>query len=344
MSEQSKVYTAGLAVAVALGLLGSLLVSDDRITVLQPTFLGVETALSLQSQPRQWKTPVFRQAYLHSRLLDALFIKPGLEGEVFVFDWGNMHVKRFSRDGTLLSEFGGKGNGLGEFINPTDMAIRETGEVVITDPKKGLVTIFGRDGKPATPLQIVSTPCRIDFLRDGLVVGMVGGAADNLFELYDAEGRRLRSCGQFIKDQSDNSICLDGWVVVGAGDVFVYVALYAGIIASYDRDGKLRFLVGTIDGPTLPAIEVTSLGSRRLPLSTPRSAECISVTSEKIYIMKSTDHDGSHVKSMDVYSLTDGAYQYSFELPEQCTRALVTDSSVYTLARDTLAKWEWKQP
>jgi len=54
-------------------------------------------------------------------------------GNVFVADFYNNRVQKFSADGTFLSNFGVKGSGPGQFLYPIALAISDDGSVFVAD-------------------------------------------------------------------------------------------------------------------------------------------------------------------------------------------------------------------
>ena len=54
-------------------------------------------------------------------------------GNVFVADFYNNRVQKFSADGTFLSSFGSKGSGPGQFSYPIALAISDDGSVFVAD-------------------------------------------------------------------------------------------------------------------------------------------------------------------------------------------------------------------
>ncbi len=58
------------------------------------------------------------------------FDKPG---DVYVADWKNDRVQKFTPDGDYLATFGGPGTGEGELKLPSDVAIDNEGDIYVTD-------------------------------------------------------------------------------------------------------------------------------------------------------------------------------------------------------------------
>jgi hypothetical protein len=69
------------------------------------------------------------------------------EGCVLILDAGNHKIKKFGIDGTVISSFGTKGSGPGEFNGPTRLDICPDGDILVNDLAANAVNIFGRNGR-----------------------------------------------------------------------------------------------------------------------------------------------------------------------------------------------------
>ena len=55
------------------------------------------------------------------------------KGNVFVADFYNHRIQKFTRDGEFLTSFGVEGNGEGEFFHPIAMAAAANGSIYVVD-------------------------------------------------------------------------------------------------------------------------------------------------------------------------------------------------------------------
>ncbi|RMF06938.1 MAG: 6-bladed beta-propeller, partial [Alphaproteobacteria bacterium] len=60
-------------------------------------------------------------------------IAVGPEGNIFVADFYNHRIQKFSPDGTFLTAFGSKGHAPGEFFHPIAVDVAPDGTVFVTD-------------------------------------------------------------------------------------------------------------------------------------------------------------------------------------------------------------------
>jgi DNA-binding beta-propeller fold protein YncE len=68
------------------------------------------------------------------------------EGDVYVTDWRNDRVQKFTADGRFLMQFGTPGAGEGEFNRPTGIAVDQAGVIYVADWHNDRLQVFDADG------------------------------------------------------------------------------------------------------------------------------------------------------------------------------------------------------
>jgi DNA-binding beta-propeller fold protein YncE len=72
----------------------------------------------------------------------------GRDESVYVVDQGRTRIVKFSSDGQVLTSWGSKGNGDGQFDDPTSVAVDTTNnKVYVADPRNRRIQVFDSDGK-----------------------------------------------------------------------------------------------------------------------------------------------------------------------------------------------------
>jgi DNA-binding beta-propeller fold protein YncE len=72
----------------------------------------------------------------------------GPDDSIYVVDQGNTRIVKFSPDGRTLAIWGSKGNGDGQFDDPTSVAVDPTThKVYVADPRNRRIQIFDANGK-----------------------------------------------------------------------------------------------------------------------------------------------------------------------------------------------------
>ena len=74
------------------------------------------------------------------------------DGSVYVADWGNDRVQKFSSDGELLAIFGASPTGVGSLTRPTGVAVDRDGDVYVADCGNNRVQIYSAGGEYITGL------------------------------------------------------------------------------------------------------------------------------------------------------------------------------------------------
>ena len=75
-------------------------------------------------------------------------------GDVYVADTGNRRIQVFNADGKFLFSFGSSGSAVGQFIEPSSVAIDQSGQVYVADYWNRRVQIFSAQGKPLSQFTV----------------------------------------------------------------------------------------------------------------------------------------------------------------------------------------------
>ncbi|MGA7276171.1 MAG: NHL repeat-containing protein, partial [Candidatus Udaeobacter sp.] len=72
----------------------------------------------------------------------------GADDSIYVVDQGHSRIVKFNPNGTVLTGWGRKGNGDGEFSDPTSIAVDPaTNKVYVADPINKRIQVFDENGK-----------------------------------------------------------------------------------------------------------------------------------------------------------------------------------------------------
>ena len=75
----------------------------------------------------------------------------GPDDSIYVVDQGHNRIVKFSPDGEVLASWGSKGNGDGEFNDPTSVAVDPaTNKIYVADPRNKRIQVFDSAGKFVT--------------------------------------------------------------------------------------------------------------------------------------------------------------------------------------------------
>lgn len=314
----------------------------------QPFFLEGDRAPKAQAAAgRVWKEYSFEKLLTlgPSAVTKPVIVRVADTGDIYTLDWADLRIKKLSPDGKLLRSFGdGKGTGAGAFTNPTSFSVTPGGELWVCDPLQRKLAHFEPNGTVdvVTPRDAVD---RVAVLGDALVT-MAPPGNNALFEVYSPSGKQLRSFGEFLQNQPEQGIILDG-AIVGDADSggFVYGGRHIGVIAGYGVDGGRRFVAHTIDDTPLPKVLNIDGRLKVKPTGAP-SVMSLSIQGNYLYALSGTQAettDGASVQVMDVYDKRDGNYLFSLKLPDTCIEAVVHADRIYVLNSEGITMWRFRQ-
>ena len=70
--------------------------------------------------------------------------------DVYIADWRNDRIQKFSPDGKFLLKFGCSGTGDGEFNRPTGVAVDNDGDIYVADWNNNRLQVFDSEGNYLT--------------------------------------------------------------------------------------------------------------------------------------------------------------------------------------------------
>ncbi|TFG53900.1 MAG: hypothetical protein E4H35_07915, partial [Candidatus Aminicenantes bacterium] len=177
-------------------------------------------------------------------------------GNLYVLDSGNHRVQKFGPDGKHLATFGRHGQGPGEFVYPSWLAVDAQGFLYVSDPNNNRVQVLTPDGKDhktirflegvagdvfcAGPGELFMSQPRIRF---NFGAGEDGKKAElpKLIKVLDGEGKTVREFGdpQDFKDDMVNSSANEVIMTVDGGGAPCLVFPRQNRIDRYGADGSL---------------------------------------------------------------------------------------------------------
>lgn len=274
-------------------------------------------------------------------LIKPFWIDVDQHENIYVFDYGDLTLKKFSREGKFVRAFGkGKGKGPGEFMNPMNSAIDAEGKVWIADAVNVNITVFRADGVFEKMFRLKQHPERFLLLgRSGKFVVMPSSQVEDRFEVYDHNGQAVKSFGRLIPDQAQNWMALGGRAAADDSGRFVQVFTRAGYIVGYDSTGQLRFYRETIDPVPFPKL-IVSEGGQGFDPKAPWASTTVNIVGDEVFVLSMSGAYKVKVGVIDSYSNQDGSYLYSFKLPDWATHAFVTKNHIYSVVDTTVTKWK----
>jgi hypothetical protein len=303
-------------------------------------------AINLQKQNkryRAWREIEVDTLAVIGRSGKGILYKPGyVKGDssgVYVIDYGDSSVKKFDKNGDLIVKYGqGRGEGPGEFINPTGVAIGENGTVWVADGGARSLNWFTSDGDFLRKLTFKDGILRVAPIEGGWYYLMrVSPLKPEIFFLYNAEDAMMRSFGELVENYRDVALSLSGDILSVRKDM-VYVSSYYGVILRFDVNGELAYAREGIEKGKPPQVETGQAKGNLFQRIVNKKTlyNCPSLSGEKLYVHAFSTSKELDASILDVYHVTDGTYQYSFKLPGFSICTSVAGDYIYTL-QDTTA-------
>ena len=122
----------------------------------------------------------------------------GPDDSVYVMDQGRTRVVKFSPDGQVLTVWGTKGSGDGQFDDPASVAVDPmANKVYVADPRNKRIQVFDSDGKFLTKWIVPEWGGQYGF--EDLAIDSKNGrlyassANMNAVLIFDLNGNRIRS-------------------------------------------------------------------------------------------------------------------------------------------------------
>ncbi len=271
-----------------------------------------------------------------------ILYKPGyIKGDgsgVYIIDYGDSSIKKFNNNGNLVVKYGkGRGEGPGEFINPTGVAIDENGKVWVADGGARSLDWFTGKGDFLRKLTFKEGILRIAPIEGGWYYLMrLSPLKPEIFYLYNAEDALTRSFGELLEDYRNVALSLSGDILSIRKDM-VYVSSYYGVILRFNINGKLVFAREGIEKGKPPQVETGRAKGNFFQRIVNKKTlyNCPSLKDEKLYLHAFSTSKEMGASVLDVYHVTDGTYQYSFKLPGFSVCTSVAGDFIYTLQDTT---------
>ncbi len=259
---------------------------------------------------------------------------------LYVLDWGSKRVIRISIQYPVSTRAYGKGEGQapGEFINPTDVKVDSLYQVWVVDPPSGRVVVFDSTGHLQHMYTFKHLPTRIALTASTFAILPAVHTEPYLFYLYNLSGQLIKPFGALIA-HPEEAMAFDGWLDSHGGSFF-FAGYRVSRIARFDASGNMLFYRDMIERFPVPKVMVDARGGRRVDPGAPVAALNMNTDTTYLYVYTRTD---ANTRILDVYSQEDGAYLFSYPLPDSLRLSVMHGTSLYGIANDTLlVQYTWK--
>jgi sugar lactone lactonase YvrE len=158
---------------------------------------------------------------------------------IYVADWNYCTIHKFDMNGKLLSSFGNKGQGPGEFQSINSMAAFKQG-LALVDAGNMRIVIVDSNDKQLKAFKIFKAYTGIATSEDGTSVYVTPRSTQSkLIEILDQSGKLLGSFGERISFNNKNSALNTTFLQRNSlGELWV-AWKYFPIVRRYNRNGEL---------------------------------------------------------------------------------------------------------
>lgn len=269
-------------------------------------------------------------------LYHPIAIEVDINEEVYVLDYSDHVVKRYTSEGALLHRYGhGPGQGPGETGNPTDFALAPDQKgVFINDEQGRKVEFFAVNDGHVSTIHINHPAWRIAAIHNGRINAAFGSGADHMISVADKQtGDFLQVSPPVIRETHYNVKALVG-ETAAVQDQIIHVPHYGGLIFSYSlSEGEYTYVTEQVNPPPLPTVERTEINgavSVGLPYSELNHRNLsVHVDEYSIYILVYRDDQGKSHFYIDTYDLDSGTYRHSYALGQGFRDFAVGDGSLF---------------
>lgn len=168
------------------------------------------------------------------------FIAVGEDGSIYVSDFGNKRIQKFSSTGEYVTHWGNSGKQLGDFYNPTGIAVSDD-SVFVVDRDLNRIQKFSLDGEFITTWGKKGTAEGQFFFPNGITI------SNGLLYVVDTGNQRIQvfsTDGEFVSSFGSSGLGTGQFLNVSGIDADEYGNIFVtdkgnGKIEKFSGDGEL---------------------------------------------------------------------------------------------------------
>ena len=266
------------------------------------------------------KLPISVDTVLNGEL-DATLGRPQLltvsDSLIVFFDYNENRLSAIDFSGHYRWRVGRRGQGPGEWANPTALAAANAGGVLVHDGGNARLVRIDASGKITRSLQITSPLQRLGKLSDGRWVAFGGSRGRPVAELLDTAASIVRTLPWAVWPDSAAGLGSQLRVASGASGAVVAVSIYTGRMMPVRPDLTLDWGASGIDPKPLPVrVPVSGSDGTTFASVAPDTKPAIrdaAIVGNQVFVLAAGQDIGGRM--FDVYDLPTMKYRASIRVP-----------------------------
>lgn len=268
-----------------------------------------------------------------------------VDSEIYLWNFSNREVNKYSANGDLLETYGQFGNGPEDLDRVVQIKVNKD-RVILFDAGNSALKEFDRATAQFISSSKIEYPIDkgIFYGDDQIYLQSYGKAGSLSFGIYDQETKEVDSdlaVNELFNDIPDSGLIYDGFFAPTECGVF-YVSYQMPEIYRLDNKGNVDFNVKTIYN--VPAPTIVKTANITAPQNTFIHLMGLYADCYKIYLLTSVVNADSQ-RVVDIYDVADGEYMESIVVPslpdgQNPTEIVVEGNKWYILYDEKLVVYE----
>tara|TARA_R110000868_G_scaffold238206_1_gene492712 strand:+ start:364 stop:1410 length:1047 start_codon:yes stop_codon:yes gene_type:complete len=345
----SKRFYVLLFLGVLFGLiLGFILIRSNKTTDLNKEFVQLPVPQDFNS--RTWKDIRFKKNGISEGFISSLHMRISQNNYVFVADNNEKVINQFNLDGKLKQSFGkGEGRGPGEFLGIIDIMIDQSGNIWGLDDRNNTVTVF--DVNDSENFEVLNFPEVFNrVIPAGNNSYWLERKFDNQMKKYSLSGEYLGDAEAIVETPTLWSFVLESYAALTLDGSVIQSQYHTNLFLKYSKEGKILFFREPIEFLGYPKIDpyyANEVGKMNTVDFTSwkqitRNPQVVNNTIQLFVHQKVGNRDNWRKGFMDVYSLENGDYLYSYELPERLESVAISSDYLAGISEELGKVVVWK--
>ncbi|MDR8393814.1 hypothetical protein NC796_21860 [Aliifodinibius sp. S!AR15-10] len=270
-------------------------------------------------------------------------------GHLYVLDYQPVPriVKIDPGNNAIVREYGnGRGRGPGELLNPTDFAISGNGSVWIADNPTSRISVFDQDSRYRKEWVIRHIPYKLAFTRRDDI--LIHSSVNPTIKLADSLRNILWNSEPLVEKPERWASVISGFVLAESNSAF-FISNYAGFMVKYDERGSVSWIRRTINyDENVPVNPIPGDEGRGYQVDRRKLGHAVAngfVRDDQLFVLVQflEDREADPQQVIDVYSTSDGSYEYSIRLPKS-VRAIshLEEDILVGLQSNRVVLWKFK--